>query len=122
MSVQTDSTRLCKAKALNSLPCCSSGDATDLQTDATPFQAPRSAADVLLAFATVPGFVSYRDRKFGTWYIQSICKVFMEDACEMDVESLLKKVDQNMQKNSDFHRQTSSYENRGFKRCYLNPI
>ncbi|KAI3355802.1 hypothetical protein L3Q82_004368 [Scortum barcoo] len=31
-------------------------------------------ADVLLAMATVPTFVSFRERKKGTWFIQSLCK------------------------------------------------
>ncbi len=31
-------------------------------------------ADFLLAMATVPSFVSYRDKKKGTWFIQSLCK------------------------------------------------
>lgn len=31
-------------------------------------------ADFLLAMATVPFFVSFRERKNGTWFIQSLCK------------------------------------------------
>ncbi|KRT86162.1 Peptidase [Oryctes borbonicus] len=93
-----------------------------IQTDATTFQAPRTNADMLLAYATVPGFVSHRNPTLGTWYIQAICRIFMEHAHDTDVENLLKIVDANLEKNYLSHRQTSSYENRGFKRCYLNPI
>ncbi|GJQ75906.1 cysteine-type endopeptidase [Trypoxylus dichotomus] len=101
---------------------CCRGEGRDVQTDAVPFQAARTGADMLLAFATIPGFVSHRDPKLGTWYIQAICKIFMEHAHDTDVENLLKIVDENLAQNYTSHRQTSSYENRGFKRCYLNPI
>lgn len=33
-----------------------------------------SHADFLLGMATVPSFVSFRDRAKGTWYIQSLCQ------------------------------------------------
>ncbi|MEQ2181667.1 hypothetical protein GOODEAATRI_013933 [Goodea atripinnis] len=33
-----------------------------------------SAADFLVGMATVPEYVSFRDRKLGTWYIQSLCR------------------------------------------------
>ncbi|XP_046903080.1 caspase-10 isoform X2 [Hypomesus transpacificus] len=33
-----------------------------------------SDADFLLGMATVPDFASFRDRKLGTWYIQSLCQ------------------------------------------------
>ena len=30
---------------------------------------------MLIAFSTIPGYVSNRDREKGTWFIQSVCKV-----------------------------------------------
>ena len=30
---------------------------------------------MVIAFSTIPGYVSNRDREKGTWFIQSICKV-----------------------------------------------
>lgn len=33
-----------------------------------------NGADFLLGMATLPSFVSYRERKNGTWYIQSLCQ------------------------------------------------
>lgn len=100
----------------------------------------RKFADMLIAYSTVPGkfqlfhtslnytdlslgFVSHRDPQTGTWYIQTICEVFMEHAHDTDVESMLKMVDAKLAKlvaNSN-SRQTTSYENRGFKNCYLHP-
>ena len=33
-----------------------------------------SHADFLLGMSTVPHFVSFRERAYGTWYIQSLCQ------------------------------------------------
>lgn len=78
---------------------------------------------MLIAYSTVPGFVSYRDPQTGTWYIQTICEVFMEHAHDTDVEGMLKMVDHKLEKivTACHLKQTTSFENRGFKTCYLHP-
>lgn len=47
----------------------------------------------------------------------------MEHAHDTDIENLLKMVDMEMKdlKSDDGNMQTSSFENRGFKTCYLHP-
>uniref|UniRef100_V5G4Y4 Caspase-1 n=1 Tax=Anoplophora glabripennis TaxID=217634 RepID=V5G4Y4_ANOGL len=77
--------------------------------------------DMLVAFSTLPGFFSIRDTQQGSWYIQSICEVFKKYGKEMDVETLLKIVDEQLSKKHPKYQQTSTYECRGFKRCFLNP-
>lgn len=69
------------------------------------------------------GDKSYRDICLGTWYIQAICKVFMEHAHDTDIENLLKLVDVELKDlcSEDGNMQTTSYENRAFKVCYLHP-
>lgn len=83
----------------------------------------RNAEDMLIAFSTLPGDRSYRDTCLGTWYMQAICKAFMEHAHDTDIENLLKVVDYNLKhlRSADGNMQTSSYENRGFRLCYLHP-
>lgn len=77
---------------------------------------------MLIAYSTVPGFVSHRDPQTGTWYIQTICEVFMNHAHDTDVESMLKMVDAKLEKIvHSSSRQTTSFENRGFKTCFLHP-
>lgn len=49
-------------------------------------------ADILIAYATVPRYVSWRNSQRGTWYVQSICKVFAERAQHDDILTLLTKV------------------------------
>ncbi|KAF6024249.1 hypothetical protein EB796_017436 [Bugula neritina] len=50
-----------------------------------------SGSDFLIAYATVPGFVSWRNSEQGSWFIQAMCEVFLnrykyEDALNMLVE------------------------------------
>ncbi|XP_072943375.1 caspase Dronc-like isoform X2 [Epargyreus clarus] len=80
----------------------------------------RDVSDILIAYSTVPGFVSYRDPEKGSWYIQALCEVFAARAHERHVHDLLTLVDQRLA--TTFPGQTSSYENWGFnRRLYLHP-
>ncbi|XP_035031410.1 caspase-8 isoform X2 [Hippoglossus stenolepis] len=50
-------------------------------------------ADFLMSMATVPSFVSFRDKKKGTWFIQSLCKNLVELVPGgLDLLSILTKV------------------------------
>lgn len=102
---------------------CCRGNAQDVQYDAIPLSTDqRSLSDMLLAYSTVPGFVSHRDPVNGTLYIQAICKVFMEHAHDTHVEDLLKIVDNKLETYATTGlKQTPSFENRGFKTCYFHP-
>lgn len=89
----------------------------------TPGDIIRKLTDMLLAFSTLPGDKSYRDIYMGTWYIQLLCEVFMNHAHNTEIEHLLKIVDQRLEtlQSEDGNMQTSTYESRGFKRCFLHP-
>ncbi|XP_032238419.2 caspase-3 [Nematostella vectensis] len=51
-----------------------------------------SEADFLIAYATVPGYVSWRHQEKGSWFIQALVEVFKKDATTEDVLSMLIKV------------------------------
>jgi len=93
------------------------------ESDGSSSDALRSVSDILIGYSTLPGFTSNRDKYLGTWYIEAICEVFMEHACDTDVEDMLKMVDQKLAtlKSEGGSLQTSSYENRGFRKLYFNP-
>uniref|UniRef100_A0A2A4IVH1 Caspase family p20 domain-containing protein n=1 Tax=Heliothis virescens TaxID=7102 RepID=A0A2A4IVH1_HELVI len=77
-------------------------------------------SDILIAHSTLPGLVAHRDGKFGSWYIQVLCKVFAARAHDCHVEKLFTLVDQRLQ--AEFKVQTSSVDRWGFnKRLYLHP-
>ncbi|KAM4558518.1 caspase-8 isoform 1-T4 [Odontesthes bonariensis] len=62
-----------------------------------------SGADFLLGMATVPYHVSYRDRKSGTWYIQSLCRNLVQMVPrEFDLVSILTKVNADVSEKTDY--------------------
>ena len=44
---------------------------------------------MLIAYATIPGYVANRDNMRGTWFIEAICKVFMKNAADMDIKEMM---------------------------------
>ena len=52
----------------------------------------RTDADFLLAYATTPGFVSWRTSKKGSWFIQALVEVIKDNACKEDLASMLTMV------------------------------
>lgn len=49
-------------------------------------------ADFILAYATTPGYVSWRNSAFGTWFIKALTDVMYEQAHEEDFLSMLTEV------------------------------
>ena len=49
-------------------------------------------ADFLYAYSTVPGYYSWRNSVNGSWFIQSLTKVFEENAERMDILRMLTRV------------------------------
>lgn len=49
-------------------------------------------ADMLIAFATTPNYVSWRNNINGTWFIQTICQIFSEYAAIEDIITMLTRV------------------------------
>lgn len=61
-----------------------------------------SSADFLLGMATVPSFVSFRDKIRGTWFIQSLCQNLAQMVPrECDLMSILTKVNADVSQKSD---------------------
>ncbi|XP_067026582.1 cell death protein 3-like [Acropora muricata] len=64
-------------------------------SDSLPIGIP-AHSHVLIYYATLPGFVSHRNLRKGSWYIQSLVEVFSQYAFEEDVLSLLTFVNYNV--------------------------
>lgn len=93
---------------------------------APPLLGPRKVptlCDVLVCYGTMPGYKAHRITDSGTWYVQGICKIFAEHACDTHVENLLKKVSEYIIKFYDSGpMQVASFENLGFNQLlYFNP-
>ena len=78
---------------------------------------------VYIFFIFFLGFKANRDIFMGTWFINKICEVFMENAKHMHVEELFRLVDLKLAqlRSEEGLHQTSMYENRGFRPLYLSP-
>ncbi|XP_058794751.1 caspase b-like [Phymastichus coffea] len=84
----------------------------------------RNYQDTLIAYATIPGYVSYRDGNYGTWFIRILCEVFMNHAYEKHIIDLFIMIDDRLkdQRTSNNECQTLCVINQGFnKHCYINP-
>lgn len=91
-------------------------NAAVVEPDAIPF---REHGDMLIAYSTLPGFKSYRTRELGSWYIQSFCAAVERHADTLDIESIFKIVDEDLNRQHPTIKQTSVIESRGFKKCFL---
>uniref|UniRef100_A0A8B9PUE5 Caspase 9 n=1 Tax=Apteryx owenii TaxID=8824 RepID=A0A8B9PUE5_APTOW len=76
-----------------------------VESDATPFQAPSGAldepdavaslptpSDILVSYSTFPGFVSWRDRLSGSWYVETLDSVLGQYAHSEDLLNMLLRV------------------------------
>ncbi|XP_019760576.1 putative inactive caspase B isoform X2 [Dendroctonus ponderosae] len=100
--------------------CCRGDKSLLVCHDAAPIKAQTKLyADVLIAFSTLPGYTSSRNPETGTWYIQSLCDVIERHQREFHIEEMLKLVDDQLNNKHPLYAQTSTYESRGFKRCFL---
>lgn len=89
-----------------------------------PFQVYfRSHDDMLLGYSTLDGYVANRDPIHGTWYVEEICKIFMEHAHDKHVFELLQLVDEAFRKKVSERgtMQTAHFHNMGCKNVYLHP-
>jgi len=80
--------------------------------------------DMIVAYATLPGYVANRDRYRGTWFIECLCSVFMEMSVEMDLRDMLDVVAERLEKyESEMGtKQSFAYEVRHFyKKLFFNP-
>ncbi|CAL8126738.1 unnamed protein product [Orchesella dallaii] len=67
-----------------------------------------NAADILVAFSCPLGHYSWRHPESGSWFIQSICKVFNQDAYEMDLKTMLTTVSREVAVN--YESNTNQYD------------
>jgi len=99
-----------------------------VETDASSFIPRRQATwgDMLIAYATVPGYVANRDIFRGSWFVEAICSVFANQAADKDIREMMDEVSQEMEKyqteGPNGSMQSSTYEVRGsFKKLFFNP-
>lgn len=78
---------------------------SDPESDAVPFQegpgpcdqpdavsSLPTPSDIFVSYSTFPGFVSWRDTKSGSWYVETLDGVFEQWAHSEDLQTLLLRV------------------------------
>ncbi|EDV96083.1 caspase Dronc [Drosophila grimshawi] len=94
------------------------------QTDGVPFANVPTLSDILICYASTPGYETHRDVVEGSWYIQCFCYCMAEHAHNTSIEEILRKTQKELSKmrTGKNHLQTAVYENHGFsKHLYFNP-
>lgn len=79
------------------------GDEEDLFRHSLPRE-----ADFLFSYATSPGNVSWRNPRYGTWYVSSLCQVLVDNAAQQDLLSMLTMVT---------NKVSEAFTNQGYKQC-----
>ncbi|XP_078499123.1 caspase-9 isoform X2 [Lissotriton helveticus] len=103
-----------------------------VQSDATPFGMPAGGqdqpdaiaslptpCDVLVAYSTYPGFVSWRDQNIGTWYVETLDRVLAENADSEDLQTILVMVSSEVASKGTY-KQIPGYFNFLRKRFFFN--
>jgi len=67
-----------------------------------------SEADYLLAYSSPPGYKSWRNPRYGSWYISKLCEIFMNVAPHQDLLSMLTMVNNKL---------SEAYTTQGYKQC-----
>ncbi|XP_041377960.1 caspase-3-like [Gigantopelta aegis] len=82
-----------------------------------------AGGDVFIASATIPDYLSWRNTKKGTWFIQAIVYIFQKFAHKDDISKLMTKVNRlvGRGRTNDGLMQVSTYESRLSKDFYFFP-
>ncbi|XP_067687875.1 caspase-10-like [Haliotis asinina] len=64
-------------------------DSAEVEVDGIPREVIPNEADFLIGYATVPGFVSYRSRSHGSWYITKLSEMLNKYGTKYDLLSVL---------------------------------
>ena len=54
--------------------------------------------DIIIAYSTIRGYVANRDTTHGSWFVQSFCEVFKENANTFEIREMLDTVAKRLSK------------------------
>ncbi|XP_076086265.1 caspase-9-like [Mytilus galloprovincialis] len=98
------------------------------ETDSGPTSLDRKQpanSDLLIAYSTFPGYVSFRDEEEGSWFIQCLEEVFRESASEEHVMDMLTQVNDKVASKSESmmgYNQTPAPSTTLRYKWFLNPL
>ncbi|OPL07272.1 cell 3 death protein, partial [Mytilus galloprovincialis] len=104
-------------------PC---SDKTETDSGPTSLDRKQPAnSDLLIAYSTFPGYVSFRDEEEGSWFIQCLEEVFRESASEEHVMDMLTQVNDKVASKSESmmgYNQTPAPSTTLRYKWFLNPL
>ncbi|XP_068099341.1 caspase-9 isoform X2 [Hyperolius riggenbachi] len=77
-----------------------------------------TSGDILVSYSTFPGYVSWRDKKSGTWYVETLDEILEEHASTSDLQTLLVMV-ANIVSSKGTYKQIPGYFNFLRKRFFF---
>ncbi|XP_060115457.1 caspase-9 [Heteronotia binoei] len=90
---------------VDSEPSVDQRHGSTLDSDANPFQIPAgdadqpdavaslpTSSDILVSYSTFPGFVSWRDKRSGSWYVETLDQILDQYAHSEDLLTMLLRV------------------------------
>ncbi|XP_072281875.1 caspase-9 isoform X2 [Pyxicephalus adspersus] len=106
-------------------------DVSALQSDATPVRTGEgdgdeidavaslpTSSDILVSYSTFPGYVSWRDKKSGSWYVETLDEILDNYAESLDLQTLLVMV-ANVVSSKGTYKQIPGYFNFLRKRFFF---
>ncbi|XP_037540252.1 caspase-9 [Nematolebias whitei] len=84
----------------DAIPSSSSSDSLSMSDEVDARASLPTPSDILVSYSTFPGYVSWRDPKAGSWYIETLDNILEENAATNDLVTMLMMVNHEVSLNS----------------------
>lgn len=84
----------------DAIPTSSSSDSLSTSDEIDARTTLPTPSDILVCYSTFPGYVSWRDPKLGSWYVETLDQVLAENAATDDLVTMLMMVNLIVSQNS----------------------
>ncbi|XP_061625298.1 caspase-9 [Phyllopteryx taeniolatus] len=84
----------------DAIPASSSSDSLSTSDEPDAGATLPTPSDILVSYSTFPGYVSWRDTKSGSWYIETLDRILEENAATDDLVTMLMMVNHEVSQNS----------------------
>ncbi|XP_024915460.1 caspase-9 isoform X2 [Cynoglossus semilaevis] len=84
----------------DAIPMSSSSDSLSMSDEPDAKVTLPTPSDILVSYSTFPGFVSWRDPKSGSWYVETLDRVLEENADTDDLVTMLMMVNHEVSQNA----------------------
>lgn len=84
----------------DAIPTSSSSDSLSTSDEVDARTTLPTPSDILVSYSTFPGYVSWRDTKLGSWYVETLDRVLEENTATDDLVTMLMVVNNEVSQNS----------------------